>query len=397
MTKICRLSALLGLGLLLTACGARAWEHDLVVQAARSACKGVASADRYTCVERHAVESLSPDVCRLLGIGLDDACLQSVYEAADDPAICDRLYLEGVRPTCRAYYAARADKAWVDVLFTLNREGLAELWTIDPVLSAVQRRVRPEQTIQDPALSPSAETIAYVRVTGDYGGVASELWLMDRDGANPQPLYVPPPGQSVLHRPAWQPDGLAVNFLQQGAGGADTLLRIPVGGGEPATVLTDCLDFALSPGGDQLVSVNLARQLALFRQDGSKLRDLEPEGADFIDYGLLAASPDGTLLAFRATERGGEDTWNLYTMDWAGRHVRRLTDLKGFHPLSSGSGQVSGLAWVWGTTWLVYSVDGQAGQSGIWLADLRDRVPVRLFDPQEGEGFAVQGPWPEGP
>jgi len=370
MAEIWRLSALLGLGLLLTACGARAWERDPTVQTARSACKGVASADRYACVERHAVQSLSPDVCRLLGIGLDDACLQSVYEAADDPAICDRLYLEGVRPTCRAYYAACTAEPLI--LFVWNREGVAELWTIDPVSGAVQRQIRPEQTIQDPALSPSAETIAYVRVTGDYGGVASELWLMDRDGANPRPLYVPPPGQSVLHRPVWQPDGLAVYFLQQGAGVVDTLLRIPAGGGEPATILTDCIDLALSPGGEQLVSVNLARQLAVFGQSGNKVRDLEPEGVDFIDYGLLAASPDGTLLAFRATERGGEDIWNLYTMDWEGHNVQRLTDLKGFHPLSSGSGQVSGLAWAWGGTWLVYSVDGQAGQSGIWLADLRE-------------------------
>ncbi|MBC8445571.1 MAG: transposase, partial [Chloroflexi bacterium] len=51
-------------------------------------------------------ERLNPDVCRLAGMWVDDMCLQAVYEAADDPTICDRLYLEGVRPTCRAYYAS---------------------------------------------------------------------------------------------------------------------------------------------------------------------------------------------------------------------------------------------------------------------------------------------------
>jgi hypothetical protein len=35
---------------------------------------------------------------------IDDMCLQAVYQAADDPAICDQLYLHGVRPTCRRYY-----------------------------------------------------------------------------------------------------------------------------------------------------------------------------------------------------------------------------------------------------------------------------------------------------
>jgi hypothetical protein len=35
-------------------------------------------------------------------------CLQAVYQAAEDPAICKQFHLEGVRPTCRAYYAARS-------------------------------------------------------------------------------------------------------------------------------------------------------------------------------------------------------------------------------------------------------------------------------------------------
>jgi len=41
------------------------------------------------CIERHAVASLNPDVCRLASVWVDDACLQSIYQAADDPAICD--------------------------------------------------------------------------------------------------------------------------------------------------------------------------------------------------------------------------------------------------------------------------------------------------------------------
>ncbi|MGA9351724.1 MAG: hypothetical protein WBW48_23385, partial [Anaerolineae bacterium] len=62
----------------------------------------------YACIERHAVTNLNPDVCRLAGMWVDDMCLQAVYEAADDPTICDRLYLSGVVPNCHAYYAARS-------------------------------------------------------------------------------------------------------------------------------------------------------------------------------------------------------------------------------------------------------------------------------------------------
>jgi hypothetical protein len=91
--------------LCLTACRPEPWERDPDVQAAEKACKVLDQGEDYDCVERHAVETLNPDVCRLVGIWIDDMCLQAVYEAADDPAICERLYLEGVRPTCRAYYA----------------------------------------------------------------------------------------------------------------------------------------------------------------------------------------------------------------------------------------------------------------------------------------------------
>lgn len=539
---------------LLAACGPEAWERDREVQAAKRACKRLDEEERYDCIERHAVESLNPDTCRLAGIWIDDMCLQAVYEAADDPAICEQLYLEGVRPTCRAYYhrpaadwtvdtvlsaagepghqviaaqvvashqgnrpvgdlgawlvfpraeglpaeaelksmesappgplapnhariyateigwqtdlakeeisaildhaqirlawtvdgerqedifplstgdappalpaasgtdpaevpqepapspspvvTARPDRSagaptYRHILFIYNHDGATELWTIDPGRAypaggKAQRVIRPEQTVQDPSVSYSGETIAYVRVTGDYGGVVSELWLMDRDGANPRLLYLPPPGQSVLSRPAWSPGGEEIYFLQHGAGTDSQLLRVPITGAQPATVLTDCVDFALSPDGQWLVSVSLDRQLTIGKWDGTQPRKLEPQGTAFTDYYSLAASPDGSLLAFRAVEAGGEDTWNLYVMDWDGRDARRLTDLKGFHPSTTSSGQVNGLAWTADGAQLVYSVDGHPKQSGIWLTGLDGGEPQRLFAWQQGEWAAVRGPW----
>lgn len=104
-----RCAALLGLvlTLFLVGCGTEAWERDPAVQAAKQACTGLGEGDTYDCVEHRAVESLNPDLCRLAGKWIDDMCLQAVYEAAGDPAICEQLYLQGVRPTCHAYYAAR--------------------------------------------------------------------------------------------------------------------------------------------------------------------------------------------------------------------------------------------------------------------------------------------------
>lgn len=93
--------------LLLAACSARPplQVNDPQLQAARRGCRGLPQGQRYICIEQQAIAALNPDVCRLLGIAMDDACLQFVYEAADDPAICDRLYLPSVALNCRAYYA----------------------------------------------------------------------------------------------------------------------------------------------------------------------------------------------------------------------------------------------------------------------------------------------------
>ena len=278
------------------------------------------------------------------------------------------------------------------ILFSYHRDGATELWTIDPANGAVERQVRPDQTILDPAQSPSGDTVAYVHMTGDYGGVVSELWLMDRVGTNPRPLYVPPASQSVLSRPAWGPDGQEIYYLQLGSEGPSQLLRIPARGGEPTMVLTDCLDFALSPDGEWLASVDLDRQLALWKRDGTRLADLKPQDSDLTDYDSLAVSPSGDLLAFRATD---EDTWNLYVMDFDTLEVRRLTELLGFQGLKPAGGQVNGLAWTPDGAHLVYSVDGDPDQTGMWLVDIEDGGRRQLFSWAEGEWVTVQGPWSE--
>ncbi len=116
-SKLRDLLVAFGLLLPLAACRPEAWKQDADVRAAKADCAGLAEPQRYTCLERHAVASLNPDVCRLVGIWVDDMCLQAVYEAANDPAICEQLYLEGVRPTCRTYYAALSTPAPSPTLF----------------------------------------------------------------------------------------------------------------------------------------------------------------------------------------------------------------------------------------------------------------------------------------
>jgi hypothetical protein len=90
--------------LVIPGCGP-VWEDDADVKGARIACAGLRKAEHNECVEREAVARINPDVCHLAGIAVDDACLQAVYRAAGDPAICDRIYLRGALANCQAWYA----------------------------------------------------------------------------------------------------------------------------------------------------------------------------------------------------------------------------------------------------------------------------------------------------
>src|SRR5512143_2638591 len=97
-SKFCVLVLVLFLA---TACTPAAWQQDPHVQAARETCGRLPDAEQYDCYERQAAEQSNPEICRLTGEFVDDACLQAVYEAAGDATICERIYLQGVVPNCR--------------------------------------------------------------------------------------------------------------------------------------------------------------------------------------------------------------------------------------------------------------------------------------------------------
>jgi len=149
---------LLVLLVLLVGCAPQPWKQDPDVQAAKQDCAGLPQGEHYACIERHAVASLDPEVCRLASVWVDDACLQAVYQAADDPAICDRLYLKGVRPTCRAYYQRPA----VDFATSTRIEvgGEAERQTIGYRVVVVHWGNRPVENLTAWLLFPEAEGLS---------------------------------------------------------------------------------------------------------------------------------------------------------------------------------------------------------------------------------------------
>jgi Tol biopolymer transport system component len=133
--------------------------------------------------------------------------------------------------------------------------------------------------------SPDGSVIAFA---SDLSGDDQELYTMNPDGSNVQPLVL---SDSYEGRPSWSPDGIMIAFAGSGPGGFDVLVANADGSGSPAAITDD-------PA-----------------HDGSP------------DW-----SPDGMLIAF-FSRRTDPDPQNcgpcqevIYTMDANGANVTELTD-----------------------------------------------------------------------
>lgn len=146
---------LLALLVLLTGCIPQPWKQNPDVQVAKQDCTGLPQGEHYACIERHAVTSLNPQVCRLASMWVDNACLQAVYQAADDPAICERLYRPGVAKTCRAYYQRPAVDFATSTLIEVGGE--AGRQTIGYRVVVVHYGNRPVEDLTAWLLFPEAE------------------------------------------------------------------------------------------------------------------------------------------------------------------------------------------------------------------------------------------------
>ncbi len=88
----------------LAGCNARPSENpDVLI--ARQACEKAADAlERYQCLEKHALASGNPEICRLTGADLETRCLTNLYQKSPDPSLCSRMYRDDIRQACELYY-----------------------------------------------------------------------------------------------------------------------------------------------------------------------------------------------------------------------------------------------------------------------------------------------------
>ncbi len=268
---------------LVAACTSEAWKRDPKVQAAQEACSVLPNDEQYDCYERQAVERLNPDICRLTGEWIDDACLQAVYEVAGDPAICNRLYLPGVVPNCRAYYARLT--AETPTVSSISSEDTTEpqpIPTSTTQASAALGRVAivQEDDVLLKAL-PEGETTSLAQLLGiDFVPVLSRPRLS-------------PSGEWLAFR-LNEPDGRVFVHQVDGSGSYD----LEESGTQGL--------FAWSPVEDRLAFVAGQGELKLTGKYGSEPRSLVPQ-TDNRQITSLAWSPDGQWIAYSVGEQKGPD------------------------------------------------------------------------------------------
>ncbi len=143
-------------------------------------------------------------------------------------------------------------------------DGLENLFQLNPETGKTRQVTQMPQNISatQPALSADGTRIAYTRElrefdaeTNSWQTAASEVWVMERDGAPGQRVLA---GYDLVRSPAWSPDGkwLAVEAAEEGRGWRDhDILLVNVDSGDVRPIITTSRwegGPAWSPDGSQI-------------------------------------------------------------------------------------------------------------------------------------------------
>lgn len=181
----------------------------------------------------------------------------------------------------------------------------------------------PNSFLFDPAVSPDGSMIAYivqppaVIVDGLYDA-GSDLWIADRDGANPRLIHEHQEKNALVRYPQWVGDGHVAAIIQEitlietelgpTITGVDyTVQSVDIETSERVRLLDDAIAYTLSPDGGRIIYARLDPLLGeIFESrelpDGQPV-ELVAKSENLQPFNSPRFSPDGQVIAFASAEQ----------------------------------------------------------------------------------------------
>jgi len=210
------------------------------------------------------------------------------------------------------------------VLYASFREqNVYEINDLDLNDGSIDRLTNRLGILTAPEVSPNGQRITFVR--GLPGTNQFQLWVMDRNGDNPENIP-----QIFGWDPTWSPDGKQILFASD-RDGAIQLFIVNVNGRglHRVTNLPEIRGRSdWSPDGQSILTYSgpsWNREIYIMNADGSNVHQLTPTGGNSQGPSF---SLDGKWVAFTAyfDKYGDDHGCEIYIIRADGRDLRRLTD-----------------------------------------------------------------------
>ena len=211
------------------------------------------------------------------------------------------------------------------------KEEPSKIFLVSPDTSAKHALTSPSaENVGDfnPAFSPDAQSIAFVRKISVESSDKSDIYIVPITGGEPRRLTFDNTSFAGL---TWSADGRDIIFSSSRAGASMSLWRIPASGGAAERVALDGLDFFfpnISRHGNRLTYVQPASEDAnIYRIELSDTTSKNPPtkliASTRLDGGPQF-SPDGRRIAFHSDRSGPLEIWMC---DSDGTNLVQLTSL----------------------------------------------------------------------
>ena len=210
------------------------------------------------------------------------------------------------------------------VVYVVKQGENSEIYELNLGNGHIQQLTDLKKYVSTPEISPDNKYIVFTYRAGQNN---AQVWIMNRDGANPHKWYGAS-GQDA-HDATWSPDGTKILFAI-GRNNSNKLYIMDFGGGDPqevnATVDTrGHSDWSIG----NLITLDMGgefmHEIYVMNLDGSNLHQVSQgnnaQGESF--------SPDGTWIAFTAytdVANKNQASCEIYIMRADGTDRRRLTD-----------------------------------------------------------------------